>query len=133
MSAPALSPVSATLLVAAGGALGAAARFWVGRLALHQFGPGWPWGTLGVNVAGGFLMGALVAYGAVRGGLGQGALLFLATGVLGGFTTFSAFSLETMGMIERGSWAQAGLYALVSVVGAVAALAAGMASGRSLA
>jgi CrcB protein len=126
MSVLALPPLTATLLVASGGALGAVGRYWTGRLMLHPFGSAWPWGTLTVNIVGGLLMGLVVGWGAFRSGLGQGPTLFLTTGVLGGFTTFSAFSLEVMGMIERGAWAQAALYALASVVLAVAALAAGL-------
>ena len=80
------------LLVAAGGAIGAALRHLFGLGAIRLFGIGFPFGTLGVNVIGSFLMGALIAWLLFRSeGGGQGLRLFLATGVLGGFTTFSAF------------------------------------------
>ena len=118
------------LLVMAGGALGAGARWMVGRWAVQAFGPGFPWGTLGVNLAGGLLMGLLVGVMAARGG-SEAARLFVGVGVLGGFTTFSAFSLEMVLMLERG---QAGLalgYALASVIGAGAALWAGLAVARA--
>lgn len=114
------------LLVALGGAVGASARYGVGLAATRLFGPGFPWGTLTVNVIGGFAMGLLVgAFGHDRA-----KLLLLGTGVLGGFTTFSAFSLETALMIERGAVATAALYAAGSVLACVAALAAGLALGR---
>ncbi len=89
------------LLVMAGGAVGAGARHLVGRAALGLFGPGFPWGTLAVNLAGGLLMGLLAGTLARTSG-GESWRLLLGTGVLGGFTTFSAFSLETFGMLQRG-------------------------------
>lgn len=120
------------LLVMTGGAAGAGARHLVGRWTLHAFGPGYPWGTLAVNVAGGLLMGLLVGTLARTGG-GEGARLLLGVGVLGGFTTFSAFSLEAAHMIERGALASALGYVAASVVGAIAALFAGLALTRGLA
>ncbi len=110
-----------------GGAIGAGLRFLLGRFALHQFGPAFPWGTLLANVIGGLAMGVLVGFLARYGGnWAEGWRLFLGVGLLGGFTTFSAFSLETVNMIERGEIATAALYAGSSVVGAVAALFAGL-------
>lgn len=120
-------------LVMAGGAIGAALRYEYGRLSLRQFGIGWPWGTLGVNIIGGFAMGLVAGWLASRAQGSEGLRLFLAVGVLGGFTTFSAFSLETMQMIERGAWLSACLYALVSVVVSVGALAAGLSVMRAVA
>lgn len=112
--------------MALGGAVGASARYGVGLAAARLFGAGFPWGTLTVNVVGGLAMGLLVgAFGHDRA-----KLLLLGTGVLGGFTTFSAFSLEAALMIERGAVATAGLYAAGSVFASVAALAAGLALGR---
>lgn len=119
-------------LVMTGGAIGAGARHLIGRASLSLFGPGFPWGTLIVNLAGGFLMGVLVA-GVARLGGGDEWRLFLGVGVLGGFTTFSAFSLEGMNMIQRGEWLLAGGYALVSVIGSFAALALGLWTARGLA
>lgn len=119
------------LLVMAGGAVGSALRHVVGRVAA-ALGAGWPWGTLIVNLAGGFLTGALAATLA-RGALGEPWRLLLGVGVLGGFTTFSAFSLETMVMIERGAIGAAAGYAALSVIGSVAALAAGLGLVRTLA
>lgn len=113
------------LLVMAGGAVGAAARHLVGRWALGAFGPGFPAGTLTVNLAGGLAMGALAGLLARVGG-SENARLLLGVGVLGGFTTFSAFSLDLVLMLERGAWGVALGYALLSVVGAVLALFAGL-------
>ena len=112
------------LIVAAGGALGAVARYGAGRLLPAG---GWPWATLTVNVAGGLLMGLLAGWLAFRGGVhGESIRLFAAVGVLGGFTTFSAFSLEVALMIERRQLPQAFGYSLLSVLASVAALFAGL-------
>lgn len=115
-----------TLLVMAGGACGAALRFHLGRLLFHLTGPGLPWGTFAANIAGGFAMGLLVGVLARSDSSGEPWRLLLGVGVLGGFTTFSAFSLETAAMIERGDLAVAAAYALASVVCAVTALFAGL-------
>lgn len=110
------------LPVMAGGALGAAARYLTATgLGLRG---GWPLGTFAVNLIGGFLMGLLAAL-VLKGAASEAARLFLGVGVLGGFTTFSAFSLEGFQMIERGQWGMAALYAGASVVGSIAALAVG--------
>ncbi|MBT8410997.1 MAG: fluoride efflux transporter CrcB [Octadecabacter sp.] len=109
--------------VALGGAIGAAARYGVGA-ALYRPGAGFPVAVLTVNVLGSFLMGALVVY------LGQKMLTqlnpLLMTGVLGGFTTFSAFSLEAYTLFERGAVGQAAVYVALSVVLSIAALVAGI-------
>lgn len=115
------------LLVAAGGATGAVMRYLLGVQALRALGGGWPYGTLTANVAGGFLMGVLAGVLALRGGADQEKWrLLLGVGVLGGFTTFSAYSLEVALMIERREWASAMAYSLGSVVLSVAALFAGL-------
>ncbi|MCI4591164.1 fluoride efflux transporter CrcB [Sphingobium sp. BYY-5] len=123
------------LLVMGGGAAGAALRYQLGRFA-GQIAPGatWPWGTFAANLIGGFAMGLLAGWLA-RGNAvsGEPVRLLLGVGVLGGFTTFSAFSLETMLMIERGQGALAMGYAVASVIGAVAALALGLGVARSVA
>jgi CrcB protein len=121
------------LLVMAGGALGSAARYLVGRTTLAWYGPAYPWGTLAVNLIGGFLMGALVGSLARFGAASDHARLLIGVGVLGGFTTFSAFSLDMMVMLERGDWDLALGYALISVIGAVLALFAGLSLTRALA
>lgn len=110
------------LSVMAGGALGAGLRYGV-SLALPVK-AGWPWGTFAVNIFGGLAMGLLAA-GLLKGSVGETARLFLGVGVLGGFTTFSAFSLEGFRMIEQGQWGMAGGYAAASVIGSIAAVAAG--------
>lgn len=123
------------LLVMSGGAAGALARYQLGRLAWHLL-PGalWPWGTFAANIVGGFAMGLLAGWLArFNTGSGEAIRLLLAVGVLGGFTTFSSFSLETLLMIERGQMALALGYALFSVIGAVGALAGGLAMMRIVA
>ena len=117
------------LLVMAGGAVGAGARHLFGRFTLATFGPDYPWGTLGVNLVGGLLMGVL-AGGLLRLEAGEPMRLLLGVGVLGGFTTFSAFSLDAALMIERGALLGAAGYVAVSVVGAIAALFAGLSLAR---
>ncbi len=118
-------------LVMVGGALGAGARFMTGRATLALFGPYFPYGTLAVNLIGGLLMGALVGVLSRNGVAGQASAgeawrLFLGVGVLGGFTTFSSFSLDVVGMIERGAHGSAMMYVLLSVIGSVIALFAGL-------
>lgn len=113
------------LLVMAGGAIGSGARYGVGMLALRKLGPQYPWGTLAVNLIGGFAMGLLAGW-LVRNGGSEQTRLLVGVGVLGGFTTFSAFSLDAVTMIERGQWGVAIGYALVSVIGSVLALFAGL-------
>ena len=121
------------ILVAAGGAVGAVARYLTGMAAARSLGAAWPYGTLAVNVVGGFAMGVLVSALALRGGADQERWrLLLGVGVLGGFTTFSAFSLEVAMMIERREWASAFTYSTLSVVASVAALFAGMMLARRL-
>jgi len=116
-----------------GGAIGAGARHLVGRWTLHAFGPGYPWGILTVNVLGGFAMGVL-AGALMRQSVSHEHLrLFVAVGVLGGFTTFSSFSLDVVAMIERGAWGVAAGYVTVSVVASVLALMGGLALTRVLA
>lgn len=113
------------ILVMGGGAIGAGARHLVGRASLATFGPGYPWGTLSVNLIGGLAMG-LLAGALARSGGGEAARLFLGVGILGGFTTFSAFSLDAALMIERGALVTAFGYVLASVVGSIVALFAGL-------
>ena len=118
------------LLVGLGGALGAMARFGVGRIVGVT---ALPWATLSVNVLGGFAMGLLAGWLAVRGSGGEVWRLLLGVGVLGGFTTFSAFSLEMMLMLERGAMLTAIGYALASVVLSVGALALGLGLAKAVA
>ena len=121
------------LLVAAGGAIGASLRHLSGLAAMRVFGAGFPWGTVFVNVVGSFLMGLFIELAARRFGASQEVRLFVATGCLGGFTTFSTFSLDAMALAERGSHALAAIYVIGSVVVGIAALFAGLALARGLA
>ena len=115
------------LLVALGGALGASLRHGVGLVAVRHLPLGWPWGTGFVNIAGSLAMGLLAGWLAVKAeGASQEMRLFLATGVLGGFTTFSAFSLEVANMLRAGETLKAGLYAGLSVLLGVSALFIGL-------
>jgi len=117
-------------LVMIGGAAGAGLRWEFGRLALARLGPGFPWGTLGVNLVGGLLMGILA--GATMGqGPDRPLWLLLAVGLLGGFTTFSAFSLDLFAMLERGRFAATAAYALASVLGSLLLLAFGWWAART--
>ena len=127
--------MSSILLVFLGGGLGSVLRHGVNVASLALFGPAFPFGTLIVNAVGGLAMG-LVAGALERGafaGLAQEARLFLATGVLGGFTTFSAYSLDAVALWERGASALAGLYVVASVVLAIAGVALGLLFARALA
>ena len=120
-------------MVAIGGAAGAVARYGLGVQALRLWGPGWPAGTFVANVFGGFLMGMLASFLAHRGGPDQEKLrLLLGVGVLGGFTTFSAFSLETALMIERRAYGQAFAYAAASVLLSISALFVGLLVARTV-
>ncbi|MFC7052681.1 fluoride efflux transporter CrcB [Hansschlegelia quercus] len=119
------------LLVALGGALGSVTRYFVNVATARAFGLGFPWGTLTVNVVGGFVMGLLAALLALKGGSNE-LRVFLLTGVLGGFTTFSAFSLDAVTLWERGEAGLAGAYVAASIGVSIAALIGGLALGRAL-
>jgi len=118
------------LLVALGGAIGASFRHLAGTATLRMFGPAFPWGTLFVNVFGSLLMGLFIAWLMKRGGSNE-LRLFFATGVLGGFTTFSAFSLDVANMLERGAMAPAFGYIAASVIISILALFIGLWFGRA--
>ena len=118
------------LIVFLGAGIGGALRHGVNVGAARVFGYGFPFGTLIVNVAGSFLMGLIAGYFAFRPGIDQHMRLFLTTGILGGFTTFSAFSLDTALLIERHSYGLAAGYAAGSVVAGIAALFLGLAMFR---
>jgi CrcB protein len=121
------------LIVAAGGALGAGMRHLVNLATLRLFGAGFPWGTLIVNVLGCLAMGIFIEMLARRFGGSAELRLFIATGLLGGFTTFSAFSLDFAVLYERGALLQAGAYVGASVLVSIAAVFAGMWLARMLA
>lgn len=131
---PALSTLPPLLLVAFGGGCGAMLRYLVGQWTFVQFGPGLPAGTWAVNIIGGFAMGLLASFlvrlGEAGDGGNEGLRLLLGVGALGGFTTFSAFSLEVFNMINRGEIGLAAAYAVSSVAGSVLALMTGIYVGR---
>lgn len=119
------------LLIALGGAIGASLRHGVNLGALRWFGPGFPLGTMAINISGSLAMGLLAGYLAARSG-SQELRLFAATGVLGGFTTFSAFSLDFALLWERGDLTGAAFYALGSVGLSLAAIFAGLFLARGI-
>ncbi len=121
--------IGTVIQVALGGAIGAVLRFGAGQVALRWLGAGFPYGTLGVNLIGSFLMG--IAFVALSEGRGPMAP-FVMTGILGGFTTFSAFSLDTIALFERGAVGLAGIYVMASVVLSIAALLVGLAFARAM-
>ena len=124
--------VAGYVIVFVGGGLGAALRHGVNRASLAYFGPTIPFGTLLVNVVGGLLMGILAELFLVKGGGSQEFRLFLTTGFLGGFTTFSAFSLEAALMWQRSDYTGLVSYVVASVLFSVVALFLGMAAVRGL-
>jgi CrcB protein len=119
------------LIVFLGAGIGGALRHGVNVGATKLFGYGFPYGTLIVNVAGSFLMGLLAGYFAFRPGIGQHLRLFLTTGILGGFTTFSAFSLDVALLVERHAYGAAAGYMVGSVAASLAALFFGLAIFRT--
>src|SRR3569623_2142756 len=120
-------------LVMLGGAFGSGARYLTGVATLKLLGPTYPYGTLAENIVGGLAMGMLVGLFARLSVPGEIWRLLLAIGVLGGYTTFSSFSLDLANMFQRGDLAMALGYALISVIGSVTALFAGLALMRGAA
>jgi CrcB protein len=124
--------VTRLLLVALGGALGSALRYLVATAAVAWVGPAFPWGTLVVNLAGSFLIG-LVQQLATEGLLlGEDARLFLTAGVLGGLTTYSAFSYETVRLLETGAWWPAWLNVAITTAACLTLCFLGLTTGRVL-
>lgn len=123
--------IQTLLHVALGGAIGASGRYLAGVAATRVLGTGFPWGTLIVNVIGSFVMGVVVV--ALAHLSAHRFAPFLMTGMLGGFTTFSAFSLDAVTLWERGAVVPAVAYVAVSVILSLAALVAGLLLARSLA
>jgi CrcB protein len=119
------------LIVFLGGGVGAGLRHGVNVVAARLLGTAFPYATAIENVSGSLLMGLLAGYFAFRGGISQHWQLFLTTGILGGYTTFSAFSLDAALLYERGEISLAALYVLGSVLLSIAALFAGLAIARS--
>jgi CrcB protein len=114
------------LLVMLGGAIGAGLRYGVGLAAAERLGADFPWGTFLVNLAGGLGAGLLLGFLIARGDAADPWRLFLGVGLLGGFTTFSAFSAETAYMLQRGQLGLGALYVSASVIGALVLLFAGL-------
>jgi CrcB protein len=125
--------MSKLLLVFAGGGVGSVARYLVGVMALRALGPNWPYGTFAVNVIGGFVMGALVGFLAHRDlGDPERWRILIGVGILGGFTTFSSFSLDAAAMIERRDYGMAAGYIVLSVLLSITALFAGLLAARRI-
>jgi CrcB protein len=116
----------AYLIVFVGAGLGGALRYGVNIAALRWLGSGLPYGTLTVNIVGSLVMGLLTGYFSLKADPGQSWQLFLTTGILGGFTTFSSFSLETALLYERGAVGLAALYVIASVGLSIAAAIVGL-------
>ncbi len=119
--------------IAAGGAMGSVLRHYAGKAALTMLGNGFPYGTLFVNVFGSFIMGILVGLFAQTFNPSQEMRAFLTVGLLGGFTTFSSFSLDVVTLYERGEFASAALYVILSLVLSLAGIFAGLFLTRSFA
>ncbi|MET3841186.1 fluoride efflux transporter CrcB [Bradyrhizobium sp. OAE829] len=120
------------LLVFVGGGLGASLRHFINLTCARCIGPGFPWGTIIINISGSTVMGLIAGYLALKGEASQPWRLFLMTGILGGYTTFSAFSLDTAVLYERGELGLAAAYIIGSVVLSIAGLFAGLALVRHL-
>lgn len=120
------------LLAAVGGAIGSVLRYLVGVFTVRWFGPSFPWGTLAVNVVGSFIIGLTVEMIARRFNASMELRVFIVTGIIGGFTTWSSFSLDTMVLFERGAIAAAAAYVIGSLVVSFAAVFAGLALGRAM-
>lgn len=118
------------LLAGLGGALGSAARYGIGVLIVRLTGPGYPWSTLLVNIVGCAAMGLFVTWLGLRSPHSHELRVFVATGVLGGFTTFSAFALDFAGLMDRGESTAAWLYLAASVGLSILGLYAGLALAR---
>lgn len=120
------SSLNTILAVAAGGALGATGRHLVSRASVHLLGTSFPWGTVVVNVMGSLVMGMLIELAALKLSMSLEMRAFIFVGLLGGFTTFSTFSLDAVTLFERGEMLSAFLYVLGSVVASVSGLFLGL-------
>lgn len=121
------------LWISLGGAAGTAGRYLLGDWLMRVAGPAFPWGTLAVNLLGSFLLGLLMQVGLATDWISPAVRLTLATGVLGGFTTYSSFNYETLRLFAGGSWLLAGANLAGTVAGCLLAGALGTVLGRALA
>lgn len=123
------------LLVGLGGALGANARYWLGLWITERWGSSLPWATLAINVSGSCILGfvaTVLPRTTARPGVAEGLLLLVGVGVLGGYTTFSTFSLEVHRLLRAGELARAGAYVASSLLGGVTAAGAGAAMAAAI-
>lgn len=114
------------LAVATGGAIGSLVRYFVASAIQSAAWPGYPWGIFVVNITGGFLMGLIVELSALKIQISPELRAFLTVGILGGYTTFSTFSLDSVLLIERGQYGSAAAYIVGSTVLSILALFAGL-------
>ena len=121
-----MNPLFAIAVTAAGGALGSVMRFLVSNWFVNRFGSGFPWGTFTINVSGAFVIGIVLQLAATRAGFSPYLRIFIATGILGGYTTFSTFAYETYGLGAEGLTIQSVAYAGGSILAGVAAAYAGI-------
>ncbi len=121
------------MLICLGGAVGTGARYLVATGTLRWLGPIFPFGTLTVNVTGSFLLGAIMELGLGHGAISPDLRVILATGVMGGFTTYSSFNYETLGYLQRRAWLIGATYLVSTMLGCLAAGATGLAAARWLA
>lgn len=120
------------LWICFGSAVGGGARYLLSGWMLRLLGPSFPYGTLTVNLLGSFLLGGLMVVGLETAAISPTARLALSTGVMGGFTTYSTFSYESMRLLQQGAWALAAAYILGTVVGCLVACLLGWAAARWL-
>lgn len=120
------------LAVALGSALGGAGRYLVQGAVQRWTGDAFPWGTLAVNVTGSFLLGLLLRYALDSAAISAGLRTFLAIGLCGGYTTFSAFGWETVALLEAGDWRRAGAYVTLSLALTIGATLLGVMAAREL-
>ena len=120
------------LLIALGGAVGTSMRYGIGLWVTRWFGQAFPFGTLAANVLGSFLLGVVMVSVGEREVVGVPLKLVLGTGVMGGFTTYSSFNLETIRLAEDGAWGRAGLYVSATLIACAVAAISGIALARSI-
>jgi CrcB protein len=116
-----MSPMGRFLWICLGGAVGTGARYLLSDWSLRNLGPGFPWGTLAVNVIGSFLLGLLMQIALATSLLSPTLRLTLTTGIMGGFTTYSAFNYETLRYLQQGDWVGAGTYVTATLLVCLAA------------